>query len=205
KEKSMENDIEFKRRKEITKALRILYERMSFGEITIKEIGQITPFGRTSIYNYYQNKEEIFLSLMTEEYNFWRNDVEKINKKNDLSKKEFVDLFSKSLQKRCILLKLLSMNLYDIEMHARDKELLIFKEAYHDMIETIRHSLVKFFGYGKKEQDEILFSFFPFLFGIYPYTHISTKQREALNKLGIDRREFSIYELTSRFMNKILN
>ena len=44
------------RRKEIIKACETLYETMGFKEITLKEIGKITSFTRTTIYNYFQSK-----------------------------------------------------------------------------------------------------------------------------------------------------
>ena len=41
-----------KRRSEIVRACRELYQTMSFKDITIKEISEYTSFSRPSIYNY---------------------------------------------------------------------------------------------------------------------------------------------------------
>ena len=49
------------RKAEIVNACAVLYETRSFKEITLKEIGEKTSFTRTSIYNYFQTKEEIWL------------------------------------------------------------------------------------------------------------------------------------------------
>jgi len=51
------------RKEEIINACEQLYQTMSFKEITLREIGNVTSFTRTSIYNYFQTKEEIFLAL----------------------------------------------------------------------------------------------------------------------------------------------
>ena len=64
------------RKDEIINACAALYETMSFKEITLKEIGRQTSFTRTSIYNYFQTKEEIFLALMQREYEAWADDLE---------------------------------------------------------------------------------------------------------------------------------
>ena len=48
------------RKEEIISACEKLYETMSFKEITMKEIANATSFTRTSIYNYFHTKEEIF-------------------------------------------------------------------------------------------------------------------------------------------------
>ncbi len=59
------------RKEEIINACEKLYQTMSFKDITLKEIGKETSFSRTSIYNYFQTKEEIFLALLKREYDTW--------------------------------------------------------------------------------------------------------------------------------------
>ena len=63
------------RENEIIDACKKLYRTKSFKEITIKEIGKTTSFTRTSIYNYFQTKEEIFLALLQREYEHWNIDL----------------------------------------------------------------------------------------------------------------------------------
>ena len=63
------------RKAEIVNACAVLYETRSFKEITLKEIGEKTSFTRTSIYNYFQTKEEIFLALFQREYEAWIEDL----------------------------------------------------------------------------------------------------------------------------------
>ena len=59
------------RKEEIINACASLYETMSFRDITIRDIGEKTSFTRTSIYNYFQTKEEIFLALLKREHEMW--------------------------------------------------------------------------------------------------------------------------------------
>ena len=59
------------RREEIVNACETLYQTMSFKDITLKEIGNVTSFSRPTIYNYFQTKEEIFLALYEKEYGRW--------------------------------------------------------------------------------------------------------------------------------------
>ena len=49
-----------RKREEIINACEQLYQTMSFREITLKEIGNITSFSRPTIYNYFETKEELF-------------------------------------------------------------------------------------------------------------------------------------------------
>ena len=66
------------RREEILAACRKLYETMSFKDITLKEIGQQTSFTRTSIYNYFETKEEIFLALFQREYEQFARELDEL-------------------------------------------------------------------------------------------------------------------------------
>ena len=108
------------RREEIINACEKLYQTMSFKEITIKEIGNVTSFTRTSIYNYFQTKEEIFLALLQREYELWIADLKQILAENAaLTKDGFADKLAHSLEKRSQLLKIMSMNHYDMETGSR--------------------------------------------------------------------------------------
>ena len=119
------------RKEEIINACEQLYQIMSFKDITLKEIGNVTSFTRTSIYNYFQTKEEIFLALYEREYDRWNAELVSILKDNEsLSKKELADKIAVSISNREQLLKLLAMNNYDMEANSRPELLTSFKVAY---------------------------------------------------------------------------
>lgn len=108
-----------KRREEIVNACEQLYQTMGFKEITLKEIGKVTEFSRPTIYNYFQTKEEIFLALFEREYDRWNEDLQSIlDDFENLSKEDIADKIATSLQKRKQLLRLLSMNNYEMELTA---------------------------------------------------------------------------------------
>ena len=60
---------------------------------------------------------------------------------------------------------------------------------------------------SRLEEGEIqafLYAFFPFLFGVYPYTEATEKQKAAMEAAGIDAPRFSIYELTRSLAARLL-
>ena len=119
------------RREEIIDACAALYETMGFRDITIRDIGAKTSFTRTSIYNYFQTKEEIFLALLQREHERWAADLEALARRDGpLSAGEFADGMARVLEKRGCMLKLMSMNLYDMEGNSRLENLVDFKRAY---------------------------------------------------------------------------
>ena len=86
------------KREEIINACEQLYQTMSFREITLKEIGNITSFSRPTIYNYFETKEEIFLALFQREYDRWNEDLTMILDGNEiLTRSELTDKIASSL------------------------------------------------------------------------------------------------------------
>lgn len=69
------------RKDEIMNACEKLYQKKIFKEITLQDISRETSFTRTSIYNYFETKEEIFLELFKREYDLWTGDIEKLTDK----------------------------------------------------------------------------------------------------------------------------
>ena len=194
------------RKEEIVNACEKLYQTMSFKDITLKEIGKVTTFTRTSIYNYFQTKEEIFLALYEREYDRWNLELVSILEENEaLSDKELADKIAVSIEHRAQLLKLLSMNNYDMEKNSRPEPLISFKKAYGASLTNVKR-LLKKFRPDMSEQDirNFIYIFFPFMFGIYPYTSVTDKQKAAMEAAGVDYVYQSIYELTYSCLMRLL-
>ena len=202
----MSKEIEDIRKEEIIKACEELYKTENFKDITIKYIGEKTTFSRTSIYNYFQTKEEIFLALFQKEYERWIDDLNKMyEQNNELSKEEFAKELANTIEKRPTLLKLLSMNMYDMEENSRMENLIEFKTAYGNSIKMVRKCLDKFFKtMSEEEKDEFIFLFFPIMYGIYPYTEVTEKQKEAMEKGDVPFKYLSIYEITYKGILRLL-
>ncbi len=194
------------RKDEIINACEELYRIKSFKEITLKDISEKTTFSRPSIYNYFQTKEEIFLALLKREYEKWLKDLEDIYIKNDkLEKQEFAKQIALSIEKREQLLKLLSMNLYDMEENSRMEQLVDFKKSFGATLKSIKRLLDKFFkNMNEEEKEKFIFSLFPLMYGIYPYTRATDKQKEAMKKAEVPFKFFSIYEMVYESIIKLL-
>ena len=194
------------RREEIIKACEKLYQTMSFKEITLKEIGNETSFSRPAIYNYFQTKEEIFLALFELEYWRWNEDLEKILEENNpLSRTQVAEKIAHSLEKREQLLKLLSMNNYDMEANSRLELLTTFKAAYGKSMTNIRNILSRFCPeIGNEELENFIYVFYPFMFGIYPYARVTEKQKTAMKDAQVNFVEQSIYEITYNGLIRLL-
>ncbi len=194
------------RREEIVGACEQLYETMSFKDITLKEIGNVTSFSRPTIYNYFHTKEEIFLALYEREYDRWNADLKDIlDSDQRYTGRQLADLIAKSLEKRAQLLKLLSMNNFDMEENSREELLASFKRAYGLSLKLFREILGKHCsGMSEAEAERVMYIFFPFMFGIYPYAEVTAKQKTAMKEAEVDYKHHTIYEITYNCLERLL-
>ena len=195
-----------RKREEIINACEQLYHTMSFREITLKEIGNITSFSRPTIYNYFETKEEIFLALFQREYDRWNEDLTAIlNSREEMTKAELSEKIASSLAGREQLLKLLSMNNYDMEANSRQELLTVFKQSYGRSMHLMCLLLEKFCPDMRvTDIQNFIYTFFPFMFGIYPYTAVTEKQKTAMKEAGINYMYQTVYELTYSCLIRLL-
>ena len=194
------------RKEEIINACAKLYTTMNFKDITLKQISLETTFTRTSIYNYFQTKEEIFMALFQREYDLWTTDIRQIFEKYEvMTVDEFASALAHTLEKRECLLKLLSMNHYDMEENSRMECLVEFKVVYGKALSEVRNCLEHFFpNMTMENKQDFIFSFFPFMFGIYPYTKVTKKQKEAMMQAKVNYVYMTIYEITYAEVKRLL-
>ncbi|MBE6000422.1 MAG: TetR/AcrR family transcriptional regulator [Sarcina sp.] len=194
------------KREEIVDACEQLYQTMSFREITLKEISKITSFSRPTIYNYFETKEEIFLALFKREYDRWNEALVAIlEAKGWLSKAQLADRIAQSLAEREQLLKLLSMNNYDMEANSRQEMLTSFKQSYGRSMQLMCMLLEKNCpDMSAADIQNFIYTFYPFMFGIYPYTAVTEKQKTAMREAGVDYVYKTVYELTSSCLIRLL-
>ena len=193
------------RKEEIVNACEKLYETMSFKEITVKDIGAVTSFTRTSVYNYFHTKEEIFLALLKREYEKWIKDINALVENNAaLSVEEFASSLASILDRRKLLLKLMTMNNYDMEENSRPENLAEFKQVYGESINALDRCFAKFTRLAEAERQKLLYIFLPFVYGIYPYAEVTKKQRVAMAQANVAFKYHSVYELTYNCVKNLL-
>ena len=195
-----------RKREEIVDACEQLYRMMSFREITLKEISKFTSFSRPTIYNYFETKEEIFLALFKREYDRWNEALTAILEENEwLTKVQLADRIAQSLAEREQLLKLLSMNNYDMEANSRQELLTSFKQSYGHSMQLMEMLLEKNCpDMSEADIQNFIYTFYPFMFGIYPYTAVTEKQKTAMREAGVNYVYKTVYDLTSSCLIRLL-
>ena len=194
------------RKEEIMNACEQLYRTMNFKEITLKEIGEVTSFTRTSIYNYFQTKEEIFLGIFQREYELWSEALNAIlNCSEVLSREQLADRIAETLSDRELMLKLLAVNLYDMEENSRMDRLVEFKKAYGKSVELMTEIAARFCPeWDEAVRQSVVISSLQFLHGLYPYAHHTDKQEEAMKQAGVLPVQMTVREFARIGLRKLL-
>lgn len=176
------------RKQEIVDACAELYQTKSFKEITLRDISEKTSFTRTSIYNYFHAKEEIFLALLQREYACWALELDEARETAiEMSVDGFAEMLAKSAVSHPVMLKLLAMNSYDMERESRLECLVEFKRAYYAPLTAVERCLEKYFPQlDEAGRKRFVYAFFPLLFGVHPYTCVTDKQRTAMEEADVD-------------------
>ena len=191
------------RREEIINACKKLYKTMSFKEITIKEVANETSFTRPSIYNYFETQEEIFLAILQAESERWVQELDSVRSAHEImTKAQIAEALAASLENRALLLKLMSMNHYDMEANSRMEKLIEFKKAYGASLDAVAKLLEIFCK--DADVNAFLYNFFPFIYGIYPYAVVTEKQKAAMEQADVCFQYHTIHDLAYRCALKLL-
>ena len=172
------------RKKEITAACKQIYIDEGYDSITMEKISQLTSMSRPSIYNYYATKEEIVLELLIECYleisDILKTDFEKREKMN---RKEFSELLAKRLSENDLFLSIKSIHLLALESNCSQEVLNKIKIERRPFFEILHFGVRKFFPRTSKiQENEFVVLLTAMINGLYPITHLTEKQRNALKK-----------------------
>lgn len=194
------------RKEEIIAACAALYEEKGFKDTTIKDIGEAITLTRTGIYIYFETKEEIFLALLGREYDAWVSEMREIMaRKTAMTRNDVAEVLAGTLTNHPRLLRLLSMNLYEMEANSRPERLVEFKKSFGASLETVDQLLQQYVSDMNEDQRrKFIYAFFPFIYGIYPYTSVTEKQMAAMREAGIPYQYQSAFELTFACAKKLL-
>lgn len=171
------------RREEIITACEQLYLERDFHDVTIKDIGARTTFTRTSIYNYFETKEEIFLALLRREYLAWAADLTALGEAASGGAAALAEGLADTLDRRETMLRLMSTSLFEMEAHSRVAALADFKGACKALMAALDGCVAAFcpeLDAGARER--FAFAFLPFVYGVYPYSTVTEKQRMAMDQ-----------------------
>ncbi|MDO4928123.1 MAG: TetR family transcriptional regulator [Corynebacterium sp.] len=188
------------RAQEILDAAVYLFDEHHYKDISLKDIAVHTSMSRPSIYNYFQTKGEIFLALLTREYLQWAEELANVP-----VTAEFTLAVVQQLAGKDLMFKLIANNITEFEEESRDQNILTFKYSYLATMENFEKALVEHYPHLTSAQsNDIVLAFFPYLFGVYPYTTITQRQQVALDTLTDNFPQSSAQDLLHNLLHTLV-
>ena len=87
----------------------------------------------------------------------------------------------------------------------RRAELLVeYKKVFKDSVELFDECLKKHLGMSDQKREQIRYAFFPYMYGIYPYSYPTDKQISVMDEVKLSHMDVTINEMTYQFLKLIL-
>jgi len=171
------------RKKEIIKACSDLYDQYDIEGINLKAIGEITSFSRSTIYNYYECKEDILLDVFYQDILVWSKAINTIVEGYEtLTVELYCKKLTNSLVQNKRLLKLMSLVYTTLEKACSLEKLITFKTHIKPLMAPHIKASDQFFPQASQEAKHIFFiNSNAFILGLYPMTHPTEKQQAAMD------------------------
>ena len=195
-----------KRKNEILDACEKIYKIQGFYGVNVKEISTEISLTRPAIYNYFETKEEILLGLLSREYEGWCRELEAlIPQAGRCSRTELSEQIAHTLEGKEVLLRILNMNLFEIELNSRVERLAEFKKLYLRVVTALSDILRSYKNDGADvEYEDFCNNFCAFLFGVYPFAFHTEKQKEAMKIAGVELKEPTIYGMVYKALIRLI-
>lgn len=173
------------RKKEIIDTTNKMFDEMDYQNISMKTIAERISIARSSLYCYYNSKEEIMLDILKDDYCAFLNEIITcFNSKDDS------DTLAKSISSVYLnhmrLLKIVSIYLSDIEMHVSIEKLVTFKQNFKELLPSLNKSIKNHFINIDDEGSEVIeHSILMLAHALYPMVKPNENQRLAMEKVGL--------------------
>lgn len=170
------------RQLDIMNACDVLFDNGGYENVNIKAISEITTLTRSSIYTYYKTKDEIILDLLGYELTEWGEELLIWCKETSpLERLEFSRQFTNNLLKKEKMLKHYCLLFALLEKNCRLEKIVEFKLKAIPVAGTLVQVIMSNFpNYSQKEAAVIVEQIIALVIGLYPASHVTSKQREAI-------------------------
>ncbi len=170
------------RQADIIAACDTLFEQGGYDQVNIKAISEMTTITRSSIYTYYKTKDEIILDLLRTELLSWQDELLLWGQETaPLSRAAFCKDFTSILLKKDKMLQHYCLLYTFLETNCRIEKLVSFKQSVVPVMGTLVQILMMSFpDYTIEQASLITEEIVSYILGLYPSTHLTAKQQEAL-------------------------
>lgn len=183
-----------------------LYETGGLSAVTFTNISKGTTITRQAIYRYYQTREEVLLNLLHHYYQKFIAHLERgLEEQVTLDKECYAGLLSEALLEHPMFLRLFAILYTNLEENVSLEHLIAFKatvfasfELFYQGLENLNPTI------GQEQKELFAYQLMSFISSLYPVTHPTEKQRQAMVAISPDYQCLAIDKLCYTGILKLL-
>lgn len=170
------------RKRDIINACLSLFKEGGIDGVHFKAIGEMTSIKRSTIYNYYNTKEEILLDALMEEMKLWAARINHMMKQNDtLTREAYCRKAADTFVESEDMMRLFSILFSHLEKYSTVERLAAFKKEMVGVMTPFMMSVGKYFpGSSEAARAEFMYMASSYLVGLYSSSHLTDKQVKAM-------------------------
>ncbi len=171
------------RKKEIIEVTSKMFDEMDYQDISMKTISERISIARSSLYCYYNSKEEIMLDILKSDYlKFLSEITHAIKNKGDLAR-SITDIYLGHTK----LLHIISTYLTDIETHSSLDSLINFKSSFVTPFKELENTFYSSYPDNLKSDIRTMIdSLFMLTHGLYPMIYPNKSQVDAMKSVNMN-------------------
>ncbi|MFA6829621.1 MAG: TetR/AcrR family transcriptional regulator [Bacilli bacterium] len=174
------------RKKEIISIVNTMFDTVDYQDISMKTISEKISIARSSLYCYYNSKEEIMLDIIRDDYiHFLNQIISSFNKENSIEElsKDLANCYLGHMR----LLKIISIYLVDIEIHSSLEKVIVFKSNFVKIFKDFDDAInSRFQTASSQDKLNLSHSLVMLTHSLYPAINPLEKQVEAMKAVGMN-------------------
>lgn len=191
---------------EIVEATARLYEKNRYEDITFAMIAKEANFTRSNLYRYFQTREDIFLELLKHDIVVWREDILENFSNGSPSLREVAEISVELILKHKRMVKLFTILFTLLEPNASRAALTAFKRKITEEISMVARFLSTKLPFPSVETAaEFLTTQSYLAMGAYPMMNLTSKQKEAMQTIGLETSPKYFQERLTRSIEILLD
>ena len=172
--------IQIRKKIEVTSKM---LDEMDYQDISMKTISEHISIARSSLYCYYNSKDEIMLDILKSDYlKFLSEITQAIKNKGDLAR-NITDIYLSHIR----LLHIFSTYLTDIETHVSLDSLIKFKSSFVTPFNELEDTFHSTYPLNLKSDIRTMIdALFMLTHGLYPMIYPNASQIEAMKSINMN-------------------
>lgn len=198
--RAVKEDQKKQRRESILNGAADLFSRLSWDQVSLNGIAREAGFTKSNVYRYFSSKDEIFLTLLEDDFHRFENMlIAKLQEAKSESIESFAVEWRNCLTEHQRLLKLIPQLSLSMEKNSSKPAIKKFKLSVHQINQRLSRQLMELFPrMDEAGCHEFIMLQIALIAGLYPMAQYSPLVAQALDELGMEYFQLNFFDEIER-------